>query len=402
MQASSLNSTSSTAAVTASITDAAKLTISDYRVQVVAPATSSSAAVAYKVTRLSDGTSSSFDGPVSPATAITFSVDGVDIAVSGSATINDEFLVKPVANGASGFSVAITDKADIALGAPATTAASAANIGTGVIGAATVSSKALLPGGLTLNYNGSTGLLTGFPTDTPVTITNGAPPTTVTFQAGAPVKYDPATAATISFGSVTATIAPPTLPAPATVNLPAPLATLTYSASGKTLSGFPSPLAVTVTANGSSTVYGPGVPVPYTPGATLSFGGASFTLSGAPADGDTFKLNANPNGLGDNRNALLLGKLQSANTLEGGTTTFQGAYSQLVSGVGSKAHELAATSGAANSLLEQSVASQQSESGVNLDEEAANLLRYQQAYQAAGKLIQTASTLFSVLLSLGN
>ena len=176
---------------------------------------------------------------------------------------------------------------------------------------------------------------------------------------------------------------------------------MTYNAASKTFSGFPIPLSITVTANGTSTVYPPGTAVPFTPGATFAFGGVSVAISGAPADGDTFKVTGNATGFGDNRNALLLGKLQSANTLDGGTTNFQGAYSQLVSNVGSKAHEIQATSAAADSLLAQSVASQQSESGVNLDEEAANLLRYQQAYQAAGKLIQTASTLFGVLLSLG-
>jgi flagellar hook-associated protein 1 FlgK len=52
-------------------------------------------------------------------------------------------------------------------------------------------------------------------------------------------------------------------------------------------------------------------------------------------------------------------------------------------------------------MLQQAVAATQSESGVNLDEEAANLLRYQQAYQAAGKLMQIASQLFDALLNIG-
>jgi flagellar hook-associated protein 1 FlgK len=43
---------------------------------------------------------------------------------------------------------------------------------------------------------------------------------------------------------------------------------------------------------------------------------------------------------------------------------------------------------------------QQSEAGVNLDEEAANLLRYQQAYQAASKVIQTANQMFDALLDI--
>ena len=408
VQASSLNATASTGKVATTISDPSKLTISDYRVQVVAPVSPSSATVAYKVTRLSDGVNNTFNASTTAGAATGFTVDGVDYAISGASAIGDEFKVRPTANGAAGFSVAVTDKADIALGAPIATTTSSTNSGTGAIGPATVNSTAVIPGGLSLTYNAAAGKLTGFPANQAVTITNGSPATTVTFAAGAAVAYDPTSPAAISIGTGASSVAlqlaavtPPTT-APTTVNVPSPNATLTYNGTLKTLSGFPSPLAVTVTIKGVSTTYAPGAAVPFTAGATLSFGGINVAFSGVPANGDTFKVGPNTNGLGDNRNALLLGKLQTANTLDGGTTNLQAAYSQLVSSVGSKAHEVQATSTAAASLLEQSVASQQSESGVNLDEEAANLLRYQQAYQAAGKLMQTASTLFSVLLSLGS
>jgi flagellar hook-associated protein 1 FlgK len=141
--------------------------------------------------------------------------------------------------------------------------------------------------------------------------------------------------------------------------------------------------------------------VPYTAGATISYSGISFSLSGNPANGDVFNVAPNTNGSGDNRNAVLLSGLQTQNTVAGKTTTFQGAYAQFVSQIGNKSHELQITSASETALLQQSVAAQQSESGVNLDEEAANLLRYQQAYQAAGKLMQIASTLFDALLAIG-
>jgi flagellar hook-associated protein 1 FlgK len=80
--------------------------------------------------------------------------------------------------------------------------------------------------------------------------------------------------------------------------------------------------------------------------------------------------------------------------------TLQGAYGQLVSQVGSKAHELEVTSQAQGNLLAQTKQARDSVSGVNLDEEAANLLRYQQAYQAAGKTIATAGVLFDTVLGL--
>ena len=158
--------------------------------------------------------------------------------------------------------------------------------------------------------------------------------------------------------------------------------------------------AVTVTSGGTSTTYAAGASVPYTAGATVSFGGISFTLSGAPASGDSFTIDPNTGGVGDNRNALLLGALQTSNTLAGGTTTYQGGYSQLVSSVGNKTNELNVSSAASRNLLTSMVQAQQSVSGVNLDEEATNLLRYQQAYQAAGKVMQIASKMFDVLLTL--
>lgn len=152
---------------------------------------------------------------------------------------------------------------------------------------------------------------------------------------------------------------------------------------------------------GSASVYAPGAPVTFVEGATISFGGVSFTMSGNPANGDRFTVGPNTNGVGDNRNALLMGALQSAKTLVNGTATLQGAFGQMVNMVGNKTHELDVNMTAENTMLAQVVAAQQSVSGVNLDEEAANLLRYQQAYQAAGKVMQTASKMFDVLLSLG-
>jgi flagellar hook-associated protein 1 FlgK len=103
----------------------------------------------------------------------------------------------------------------------------------------------------------------------------------------------------------------------------------------------------------------------------------------------------------DNRNALRLAGLQTANTVAGGTASYQGAYSKLVSDVGIQTRESQIQSTAQESLLKQTTVALQGVSGVNLDEEAANLVRYQQAYQASGKVLQIASTLFDTLLALG-
>jgi flagellar hook-associated protein 1 FlgK len=183
--------------------------------------------------------------------------------------------------------------------------------------------------------------------------------------------------------------------------LTAPL-TLSYSATGGTLSGFPAGQAVTKTVNGVATVYPAGTAaIPYEAGASYNFGGVNLSFTGTPGNGDTFSVGPNRNGGGDNRNMRLLGTLQTKNIMEGGKTTFQGGYAEMVGFVGNKTREVQVNAEAGDALLKQAHNAQQAVSGVNLDEEAANLLKYQQAYQAAGKVMQMASTLFDTLLSLG-
>jgi flagellar hook-associated protein 1 FlgK len=145
--------------------------------------------------------------------------------------------------------------------------------------------------------------------------------------------------------------------------------------------------------------------IAYVPGANITYNGWTVAVSGTPAAGDTFTVGPNTNGVGDNRNALALGALQTQNII--GTaagplagTSLEGAYGQLVSQIGTKTNQLQAAAQAQTSLLTQVTSAQQSVSGVNLDEEAANLLKYQQAYQAAGKVIATADKLFDTILNL--
>lgn len=197
--------------------------------------------------------------------------------------------------------------------------------------------------------------------------------------------------ATISAGSIDATFTAATV---------APPVTLTYNAGAGTLTGFPATMPVTVTTNGVATTFAAGAAVTYTAGSTIAFGGTQFTVTGAPKDGDTFTISSNANGSGDNRNILALGALQTAKTLLGGTTTYNGAYSQIVNTIGNKTREVQVNSDAQGKLLTSIQGAQQSESGVNLDEEATNLIRYQQAYQASGKVMQVVSDLFDTLISI--
>ncbi len=187
--------------------------------------------------------------------------------------------------------------------------------------------------------------------------------------------------------------------------LATPLATnvtLTYDSVTGTLSGFPAAAPVTVTlADGTSTVYAAGAPVTYVDGASISFGGISTKMSGAPANGDTFTISKNAGGVSDGSNALQLAALQRA-TVIGGTTTFNGAYAQLVSTVGNRAMEVGVAEKTQTSVASQIKMSQQAVSGVNQDEETANLLMFQQMYQANAKVIQTASTMFDAILGISN
>ena len=178
--------------------------------------------------------------------------------------------------------------------------------------------------------------------------------------------------------------------------------TLKYNKDTGILDGFPAGAMVTVTDSKGKT----GDPiaadsVKFENGSTYSFNGVSVTLTGAPNTGDEFTIAANSGGIGDTRNIAALGQLQTKNIFNNGTATLQSSYAQMVSTVGNKAREVQVNAAAGNALLQQSHAAALDVSGVNLDEEATNLIKYQQAYQAASKVMQIAGTIFDSLLSIG-
>ena len=154
----------------------------------------------------------------------------------------------------------------------------------------------------------------------------------------------------------------------------------------------------------------------------MEIGGTVVTIADAAtlADGDRFQLQptrqataglenriqdaaliaaGQGGGSGDNENALAMQNLQGA-LLVGGAATLNGAYASMVGEVGNRTNIVQVNLEAQQGLSEQLKAVQQSESGVNLDEEAANLIRYQQFYQANAKVIQTGSTIMDAILGL--
>ncbi|MCE8019865.1 flagellar hook-associated protein FlgK [Halomonas sp. MCCC 1A11036] len=139
-------------------------------------------------------------------------------------------------------------------------------------------------------------------------------------------------------------------------------------------------------------------------GDTIVIDGITFTLGELPEEGETATLTVTQNiiaATGDNRNALALQDLQNK-ALVGGRATVSQAYAGMISDVGNRTNIVQVNLDARQGLTDQLKAVQQSESGVNLDEEAANLIRYQQFYMANAKVIDTASTLFDTILGLRN
>jgi flagellar hook-associated protein 1 FlgK len=102
---------------------------------------------------------------------------------------------------------------------------------------------------------------------------------------------------------------------------------------------------------------------------------------------------------GDNTVALSLAKLEKSSVLLNGKTTFSDAYGQLVTNVGTLTHAANISRSAQEVLLNQAKQSREGLSGVNLDEEAANLIKFQNSYQASAKAISVASSLFDTLIS---
>ena len=295
----------------------------------------------YTLTRLSDNQSWSNASVAGLSTAVS-ATEGFQFSSAGAMAAGDSFLLQPTRFAARNISVNSTISSDprlIAAAMPLRTSAATANTGSAQISA------------------GSSQV--GF------------------------------TSTSIPVGGVSIGFTAGGAPAPATgfLNFPA---------------GFPGAGNISVTAGGVTTTYPAGASIPYNPltGAKFTAAGMSFEITGTPNNGDAFTLTRNASGVSDSRNALALGKLQTLGTVAGGTASYQDAYARLVSDVGNKTREIQVTGQAQSALLKQAQNARDSLSGVNLDEEAANLLRYQQAYQASAKMLDIGSKLFDVILSI--
>jgi flagellar hook-associated protein 1 FlgK len=276
---------------------------------------------------------------VGQATSLTNPIGGLQFSLTGSMAAGDSFTVEPTRGALNNFALTTTSGAAIAASSPVLATAATGNSGAAKITQGTVSAGYSLPASpTTLTYSSTAGGLTGFPVGSVVTVA-GTPPTSYNITSTTTaVPYSAATGATL------------------TVNT--------------------------------------------TPATAGTMNGITMTITGAPSNGDTFTIAANTGGTKDGSNAQAISNLVTAKQLNGGTVTLTDAYANYVNNIGNQTNQVQAANTAQTSLVTQITTAQQSVSGVNINEEAANLLQYQQAYQANSKVIQTAATLFQTILGI--
>lgn len=299
----------------------------------------------FEIYRL-DGDSKSFvTGGSTPPSQFQLDDYGIQLDISGAPAAGDSLLLQPTRQAAQDLSVAITSTDDFALAAPVTGTASGNNYGSGKITLAGV-------------YNTGTGSL-------------------------------------INSSALAAT-------APQQVKIDASGNYQVYDGSGNLLGvADASTKGQNLLANLKDPVTGTAI---YS--AVKTTPGFDFSISGSVAANDSFSIGFNTNGFNDNYNGLALAALQNADLVRKGSSvstdnkqTFSEAFSSSMSSLGSTVSALNTSKTAAEAKLTQSTNTFNSESGVSLDEEAANLIRFQQAYAASAQIITAARSVFDTLLS---
>jgi flagellar hook-associated protein 1 FlgK len=115
--------------------------------------------------------------------------------------------------------------------------------------------------------------------------------------------------------------------------------------------------------------------------------------------GDTFQVRSNAGAVGDNRNAFALADAMKAGAIEGGTVSVSAAVERMTGNLGLQTRAAQMSRDAEAVVHGNDIAARDAVSGVNLDEEAANMMRFQQAYAASAQIIAIAGELFDSLLN---
>ena len=138
----------------------------------------------------------------------------------------------------------------------------------------------------------------------------------------------------------------------------------------------------------------------YSSGSPISFNGEQVSISGIPAAGDSFTVGPSSTAnIGDNTNVLAMISAMSSKVLSGGTASLNDTANNLVSATGVLTQQAQANAAAQQSVNQAATDARSNLSGVNLDEEAAKMLQFQQAYQACSQMIQASNTIFQSLIS---
>ncbi|WP_438869641.1 flagellar hook-associated protein FlgK [Pseudomonas sp. L1(2025)] len=324
------------------IADSSKLSTFDYKVTFTS-------GNQYNVVRSDGKAMGSFDTTTTPPPVI----DGFTLALNGKGPVaaGDSFKVSPTANGASGISVDLKDPNKLAFAAPLAGNASKTNTGTGAFTQPTLTVPIDIDGGAATAQ-----LRTGIENSMPVKMVFGKP------AADGTQSYSISDAQGNSIG--TGTIIP----------------------------GQGNKVSVNVPMRDASGAL--------IPGKSFSF---DTTVSGSPANGDSTTFSFNSGASSDGRNAQELLGLQTKATVgavDGNAgVSLVSANSRLVSQVGSKAAQANTDSTATGALLAANKAASNSVSQVNLDEEAGDMIKFQQYYTASSQIIKAAQETFSTLIN---
>jgi flagellar hook-associated protein FlgK len=135
----------------------------------------------------------------------------------------------------------------------------------------------------------------------------------------------------------------------------------------------------------------------YRPLEGIHYRGLQINLSRVPSEGDVFTIDGNQDGVGDNANILRLAALESSRELIAGGVTIGEAWLEQLNRIGNLGNQASIAEEALKVVNDQAVEARDQVSGVSLDEEAADLIRFQQAYQASAKVIQLANQLFDAI-----
>nr|WP_312230896.1 flagellar hook-associated protein FlgK [Pseudomonas sp.] len=199
---------------------------------------------------------------------------------------------------------------------------------------------------------------------------------------------------------------------PAALKAAFPPITLTYDSAAGNFTGLPAGATLTRVDNRGQPITPAPTPL-FTPGQQNTFQltlvdgtSVNMSLSGRPENGDRFNIGFNQNGVSDNRNALALVGLQSKQvvgvdpTVTGIATgsSFTDSYGDLIERVGTLTAQARQDNDATGAILKQAQDNRDSLSAVNLDEEAANLIKFEQYYNASAQVIQVARSLFDTLI----